>query len=124
MKHLFKIAKLSNSKNAIDVYAQILNKYLESRKIQQLEQTKRLKIEKEIQTIKLLAEVQKNIIEQVGKNRRIEKNKKLDHLLEKIDKYIDDPGLLPIFLKIFETVMKQSTITQKDIELLAKAPFR
>jgi len=111
--------KIFSPWNIFDSYLLVLEKYIELKTTEKIERTKRLKIDKDIQTLKTFVEKRENLINQIFDKRLKEKNKKLDLLLEEIDKHIENPKLVSIFLNLFETLLRAPVISEKDLEYLA-----
>ncbi len=111
--------KIFSPWNIFDSYLLVLEKYIELKTTEKIERTKRLKIDKDIQTLKTFVEKKENLINQIFDKRLKEKNKKLDLLLQEIDKHIENPKLVSIFLNLFETLLRAPVISEKDLEYLA-----
>ena len=115
MGNVVKLSKFFSPAEFLEAYILVLEKYLELKKTEEIERTKRLKIEKDIQTLKLFVEKKQRLIQTLFDKKLAERNKQLDLLLEEIDKHIDNPKLVSIFLKAFEKILLSPVVTKKKL---------
>ncbi len=98
----------------------ILSKILELRELEEIEKTKRIAIQKDIELIRKAYEKEREVFRRIVDKKIEDRKQILKNLLRFINLNLQNPEVLSVLLDVYVELMKKPVVSEEDISNLTK----